>query len=103
MHQDQRLQERRSAVAARIDALGDTERENLAAELAIDTGERCAYQSAQAAAFAQGFITAEVAGFLYRAIGEGGTANGWPVRTPLADRVVALQLVAELLARRLAG
>lgn len=78
--------------------------------LALDFSEHAAYQNAQARAFATGRITADVATFLYAALGEIGSAGngGWAAETSTADKAVATQAIgiildAEIALARAAG
>jgi hypothetical protein len=89
-----------AALQPRIEALDSETRKRLDSGTAIEFDEHFAYQNAQAAAHAQGKLTADEAMIVYRALGavRSDSNGGWSARTDLATKVIVTKLISELLA-----
>lgn len=82
----------------RIAALSDEQRAEFERSMDLDESERFTWQTLQSRAFAMDRIPMDIAQFLYRAIGESGSARngGWPLRTDLPTKVLVTMAIGEL-------
>jgi hypothetical protein len=98
----ERLTAARDLVAERIALLDDDARASLQIEMTLSEGERFAWQERKSIAFAAGHIDLGTASYLYRAIGEIGSAGngGWPEGVDLVDQVVVTMTMGRIIAGR---
>ncbi|HEU5112107.1 MAG TPA: hypothetical protein VFU96_02250 [Acidimicrobiia bacterium] len=101
---ENRVDTARIKVQERIDRLSDDARAKLESTTDITFDEHFQFQETQARFHAMEIINQEEALIVYGALGEVGSQEngGWAEGTDLATKIVVTQLMAELLALRLA-